>query len=305
MAVEAETLNASTFVTPLWLREQGADARILIIDCRFVLAQPEAGFESYQSGHIPGAKYAHLERDLSGPAGLHGGRHPLPDREHFFAFLERVGVRNETLVIAYDEHGDMAPRLWWLMNYFGHERVAVLRGGIAAWRAAGYPLATGSTQTAYEGGERAAGAGSPGGRRSPRSDLVIDYAGIRSMIGGALSGSHLVDARALPRYRGEYEPIDPVPGHIPTAVCFSWEDTAALISGEDSEARLRERFAPLLDGGEIVVYCGSGVTACTNLLALHSLGVTAKLYAGSYSDWCSYPDNPIAKGDDAAGGRES
>ncbi len=288
----------SAFVTPFWLQEQGVGAEIAIIDCRFRLGESEAGFTAYQSGHIPGAAYAHLEKDLSGPVKIHGGRHPLPDGKTFSAFLERVGVRDETLVIAYDEHGDMAPRLWWLLNYFGHERAAVLRGGIAAWRAAGYPLASGGAHPGAAVGKRGAGAfGDLSTHRSPRSDLIVDHAEIRRLISAAPAAGHLVDARALPRYRGEYEPIDPVPGHIPSAVCFSWEDTAALIGGDNPEIRLRERFAPLLDGREIVVYCGSGVTACTDVLALHSLGVKAKLYAGSYSDWCSYPDSPLARGD--------
>lgn len=268
-------------VTPRWLYEHLQDDRLIVIDCRFALNNPALGEEQYRQEHIPGALYFHLERDLSGPKQTHGGRHPLPDPEALAARLSRAGIDESVTVIAYDDQEmSMAGRLWWLLRYLGHEKAAVLDGGFAAWKRAGYPV-TADVPT-------------PAPRTFvPRlqPDMLVDIRGVQERS----ERTALLDSRAGERYRGEQETLDPKAGHIPGALHFFYKDNLSADGTMLPPERLRERFAPL-DGQEIIVYCGSGVTACTNLLALHAAGRTdAKLYPGSWSDWCSY-DLPVAKG---------
>lgn len=272
-------------VSPDWLYEHLEDSHIVIVDCRFVLGQPAQGYDAYLEGHIPGALYFHLEHDLSGPKEAHGGRHPLPDSEELVRLFSQAGIDQETTVIAYDGQ-DMAyaSRLWWLLRYHGHEKVAVLNGGIAAWKSAGYPVSQEIP--------------SPKARTFiPRiqDDMLVTIDQVKERT----ASSSLIDSRAGERYRGEVETIDPKAGHIPGAVHYFYKDNLAADGTMLPEAQLKQRFVPLADNDEIIVYCGSGVTACVNLLALHLAGrPDAKLYAGSWSDWVSYPDNPIAQGDE-------
>ena len=271
-------------VTPEWLHDRLNDEKIIIADCRFVLNNPETGETAYRQDHIPGAFYFHLVRDLSGTKAEHGGRHPLPQPEKLAALFSSVGIDETVTVIAYDDQEmSMAGRLWWLLRYLGHDRTAVLDGGYAAWKRAGYAV-TAEMPAA-----------------SPRTfvprvqaHMLVDVNGVRNR--GA--DTVLLDSRAGERYRGEVETIDPVAGHIPGARHFFYKENLAADLTMKGPESLKARVAPFA-GKEIIVYCGSGVTACTNLLALHAAGRTdAKLYAGSWSDWISYPENSVATGEE-------
>ncbi|MDH6348970.1 MULTISPECIES: sulfurtransferase [Brevibacillus] len=271
-------------VTPQWLRDHRNDERIVIADCRFALSASEQGAEEYATDHIPGALYFHLNRDLSGPKQEHGGRHPLPDPAALAALFSQAGIDEHTTVIAYDDQEmAMAGRLWWLLRYLGHDRVAVLDGGYAAWKKAGYEV-TAEVPT-------------PQARTfvpQLRPDMLVSVEGVKNREPEAV----LLDSRAGERYRGEQEPLDPKAGHIPGARHFFYKDNLQADMTMLPAEQLRNRIADFAEQ-EIIVYCGSGVTACSNLLALHQAGRTdAKLYAGSWSDWVSYSDNPVATGEE-------
>ena len=271
-------------VAALLARENGK--RPLVVDCRFDLADPERGRREHEVGHLPGAVYAHLDEDLSAPrsADGSGGRHPLPSPQALAAALGALGVTEDRAVVAYDHgNGAVAARLWWLLRYLGHEAVAVLDGGFRAWQAAG---------GAVESGPVARRPGQFVGR--PRAALVTDAA-------GAASAPLLVDSRDGARYRGDHEPLDPVAGHVPGAVNrffgLNLDAQGRFLPAPD----LRRAFEELLgDTGpeSAVFYCGSGVTACHNLLAMDRAGLRmGRLYAGSWSDWCSDPARPVATGE--------
>lgn len=273
-----ETVSANVSVD--WLVAQLNNPHVVVVDCRFVLLQPEAGRQQYEVGHIPGAYYLDLNQDLSSPVGQHGGRHPLPDPPKLAAQLASMGIASEpepTLVIAYDDSRlGFAARLWWLLRYLGHDRVAVLDGGFAAWQAAGYPIT------------QAIPSARPGCFMPKlRPELVVDIETVKTR--KDLPGTVLVDAREPERYRGDREPIDPIAGHIPGAVNYPWQDVTDAAGNLRSTAEQQQRWADLQTAEEIIVYCGSGITACVNLLSLELAGMgTGKLYAGSWSDWCSY-----------------
>ncbi|MDX2232595.1 MAG: sulfurtransferase [Leptolyngbyaceae cyanobacterium bins.349] len=268
-------------VSVAWLHEHLHDPTVAIADCRFNLMQPESGRHQYQTAHIPGAHYLDLNQDLSSPVMPHGGRHPLPNPEIFAIKLRQMGVNSNpatpTLVVAYDDSRlAFASRLWWLLRYFGHDQVAVLDGGWAAWTAAGYPV------TAEVPDPQAGNFIS-----YPQSDRVVDMTQVKAR--KDLPTVALIDSREGDRYRGEREPIDPVAGHIPGALNYPWQDVTTEDGHLRSLAAQQARWQSLPTTDEIIVYCGSGVTACVNLLALELAGIeTAKLYAGSWSDWCSY-----------------
>jgi thiosulfate/3-mercaptopyruvate sulfurtransferase len=234
--------------------------RYAFIDCRWELSNPERGRELYLEGHIPGATFLDVERDLSSPAARPGGRHPLPEPAAFSQAAARAGISPETLVVAYDDGSSGgAARLWWLLRHFGHGDVALLAGGIGAWVG---PLVAGEEEI-----EPATFEPRPAEGDTVSADELERRLGEPGLV--------VVDARAPERYRGEVEPVDPVAGHIPGAVNVPY-----AAAGEIPEAVLSAR--------EIVVYCGSGVTACVDLLALARAGrPDAKLYPGSWSDWVS------------------
>ena len=254
----------------------------VIVDCRFSLADTELGRRNYLVGHIPGAIYAHLDHDLSGPPVTDAGRHPLPTPEALVQLFSRLGIGNQTQVVAYDDaNGMVASRLWWMLRYMGHEAVAVLEGGFPAWKAAGLPEQAGS-----EGAKTAVFTG------TPRHDWVVVKTDV-------LSVPLLVDSRAPDRYRGEIEPIDAVAGHVPGAVNFFYQRNWGE-GGYLAPAQLAAQFRDLLGNtpaDEAVFYCGSGVSACANLLALVHAGVgNGRLYVGSWSEWSSDPNTPKATG---------
>lgn len=265
---------------------------IVVIDCSFDLANPTAGREAYHQGHLPGAYYLHLDNELSGPKTGVNGRHPLPDAELLTARLRSLGVNDDTLVVAYDAQGAMyAARLWWLLRWIGHEASAVLDGGKAAWIAAGLPLEPGNTPDP---------APEAAGNLSLRSTLVptVDAA---TLVENLTAPTRLVvDARAPDRFRGENETIDPVGGHIPGAINRFFKDNLRPDGHFKSADTLRKEFGQLFAGtppAETVMQCGSGVTACHNLLALEVAGLTgAALYPGSWSEWSADPKRPVATG---------
>ncbi|PSB28957.1 sulfurtransferase [Stenomitos frigidus] len=270
----------SSVVSAAWLHDHLDDPQVAIADCRFSLMQPTLGQEQYQAGHIPGAVYLDLNQNLSSPIGKHGGRHPLPDVAQLASRLSTMGVHSSpepTLVVAYDDSRlAFASRLWWLLRYLGHDRVAVLDGGFAGWNTAGYPV----TQAVPP---PKAGTFVP----RPNPDQVVNIEAVKARNGS--SGVVLVDSREPERYRGEHEPIDPIAGHIPGAVNYPWQEVTDANGYALPLAAQRERWETVQSAEEILVYCGSGVTACANLLSLELAGIqTGKLYAGSWSDWCSY-----------------
>ncbi|WP_405112364.1 sulfurtransferase [Paenibacillus sp. FSL K6-1217] len=291
-------------VTKRWLLARLYEPEQTIVDCRFTLAQPEAGRESYEKEHIPGAVYLDLKLDLSGPEGEHGGRHPLPDPEVLAARLAKLGIGNDSRIVAYDdENGMNAARLWWLLRYLGHEQVFILEGGFSAWKADNYPVTdhqpvrVPSTFVANVQPQMLAGV--------DEVRLISEKtlrAGTNAGTGDSSSPSALpivIDSRANDRYRGMNETLDPVGGHIPGAVNYFWKDTQNADGSFKSAAELAEHFARLDKDREIIVYCGSGVTACPNVLALERAGFkNVRLYAGSWSDWISYEENPVATGDE-------
>lgn len=258
-----------------------------VFDCRYDLAKPGLGEQQYHEAHIPGALYAHLERDLSGQKTGKNGRHPLPEPTAFIAWLGRQGLKPTDQVVCYDAGGGAmaAARLWWMLRWIGHETVAVLDGGLAKWRAEGRPVTT----------EVPSFKASTYSARHPLPTVAVDVSEVEKHGRRKL----LLDARAPERYRGEKEPIDPVAGHIPGARNrYNVENLTADGTFKDA-AMLRRDFLQVLEDRppwEVVHYCGSGVSACHNLLAMEVAGLTGgKLYAGSWSEWSSDPKRPIGR----------
>jgi thiosulfate/3-mercaptopyruvate sulfurtransferase len=280
--------RSALLITPAELASRlDSDAPPVIADCRFALTDPGAGERAWAEAHLPGAHYLHLDRDLAAPRAALGGRHPLPDAASFAARMRAIGLSAGRLLVAYDDsRGAFAARLWWLARYFGHEAVRVLDGGWGAWRAAGLPVSA-ERSSATKGNFTA--------RPDPRR--FLDYEALQRR--RALGDVQLVDSRDPARYAGSEETIDPVAGHIPGACNLPW-GSATDADGRflDAEAQ-RRRWAGLRDGRALVVYCGSGVTACVNLLSLALAGhEDALLYPGSWSDWCARSDAPVARGAD-------
>ena len=264
--------------------------RVVVFDCSFDLTNPAAGRDSYQQGHIPGAYYLHLDNELSGPKTGLSGRHPLPDAELFAARLRVLGVDDDTLVVAYDGQGSMyAARLWWMLRWIGHAAALVLDGGRNAWVAAGLPLEHGATTEPEIGGNLT--------RRASLVKTVDADALVANLSQPSLL---VVDARAADRFRGENETLDPVGGHIPGAANRFFKDNLTADGYFKPADQLRADFGQVFAGkapAQTVMQCGSGVTACHNLLALEVAGLTgAALYPGSWSEWCADPKRPVATG---------
>ncbi len=263
------------------------DPQLVVFDCRHDLMQPDAGARAYAQSHVPGARFAHSDKDLSGPKTGKTGRHPLPAPETFMAWLGRNGVDSGKQVVAYDHAGGAsATRLWWMLRWLGHDRVAVLDGGWEAWTAAGAPVTSrlpAITPTTFTG--------------SAHDNWVgVEY--VQSHLGDP--DVVVVDARAPERYRGETEPIDPVAGHIPGARNRLYKNNLDAAGHFKPAEVLRSEFTALLAGkrpDQIVHQCGSGVSACHNILAMEIAGLPgSRLYPGSWSEWCADPSRPIEKG---------
>lgn len=269
-----------------------------IFDCRYELTDPEHGERLYLEGHIPGAQYINLERDLSARPDGRNGRHPLPSTNDLAKVFSSWGIDKETQVVAYDARGGgFAARLWWSLRYLGHVDVAVLNGGYPEWIRNGYPVNKGRET-------RSAASFLP----EVHEEMLVDYNDVArdsnspELLGAAIEDSEkavrLIDSRAPERYAGLVEPYDPIAGHIPGAINRDWTLNLDPEGKFKSQPSLRSAFNSILDErrpSEAIVYCGSGVTACHNILAMEYAGLTgARLYAGSWSEWCSNPDRPVA-----------
>ncbi|GAB3384254.1 sulfurtransferase [Azotobacter armeniacus] len=284
-------MSHAQLLSPAQLAARLDQPELRILDCRFVLEDPAYGARSYAQEHIPGARFADLEHDLSGPVqkGM-TGRHPLPDPALLIERLRAWGIDNASPVVLYDDGpGAFAARAWWLLAWLGkRDGVFLLDGGLNAWRAASLPLTAELTAPA---------AGTFQGQ--PDASLLVDAQRLLARFGDARLT--LLDARALPRFRGEVEPLDPVAGHIPGARCAPFTENLGADGRFLPAEQLRERFAGLLGErpvDQLVAYCGSGVTACHNLFALSLAGYPlAPLYAGSWSEWLTDRSRPIATGD--------
>jgi thiosulfate/3-mercaptopyruvate sulfurtransferase len=264
------------------------DAAVAIVDCRFDLARPQWGAAAYAEAHIPGALFADMEKDLSDPVTPTTGRHPLPNVERFAETLGRWGIDDRMQVIAYDQdNGAPASRLWWLLRYLGHTRVAVLNGGFAAWRAAGLPVTS-------EVRNRASRTFTVRLQKS----AVVTTSEVEATLGK--DEMTLVDARGADRFAGQNETIDPIAGHVPGALNHPFSRNLGASGRFLDAAELRARWDKTLNGepaDDVVAMCGSGITACHNLLALEVAGLPgARLYAGSWSEWIRDPQRPIETG---------
>lgn len=256
----------------------------VVVDCRFSLTDTEAGRRAYLAGHVPGAVYAHLDEDLSNPPATDNGRHPLPPPEILRARFGQMGIGNGTQVVAYDDmNGGIASRLWWMLRYMGHEAVAVLDGGWQAWAAADLSQEAGKVrnETAVFHGE-------------PRREWLVTMDEVPSL-------PLLVDSRDPARYRGEFETLDPQAGHIPGAVNFfferNWGEDGRYLPSEQIRAQLQGLLGDT-PPSQATFHCGSGVTACVNLLAMAHVGLgNGRLYVGAWSEWSRTPGKPVATGD--------
>lgn len=263
----------------------------VVIDSRFSLERPELGFELYLQGHIPSARYAHLDRDLSGKITAATGRHPLPSPNDFLACLERWGIDDSTHVVAYDQTGGaFAARLWWLLRWIGHEQAYVLDGGFDAWVTKGETITSELPFVVPTTLPRPA---------QPCKEMWVTTEELKAEL--TMGKTLLIDARDNRRFRGEIEPIDAVAGHIPGAVNIPYLGNMKEAGGLLDVSQLRSRFANvlgLLDSSSVVHTCGSGVTACHNVLAMEVAGLPgSRLYAGSWSEWIRDPNNPVAGGE--------
>lgn len=266
-------MSAPLFIEP----SEVATFKGVILDCRFALSAPDKGREEFEQGHIPSAHHLDLEAHMTGDIAKHGGRHPLPDPQSFVQTLASLGIDHKVQVLVYDDSSyAFSARAWWMLRALGYRQPTFIKGGYAAWLEAG--------------GIPQRGASEPTPVVPPAAlakwPLCCDRDGLRSLRSSELV---LVDAREAERYRGEHEPIDPIAGHIPGAINKSWKANLGPDGHFLSEVALREQWQDCIDKPVIAVYCGSGVTACVDLLALAILGRDDPwLYGGSWSDWCSY-----------------
>ena len=260
----------------------------IVCDCRHDLVDTEAGRRAYRESHVPGARFVHLDQDLSAPLTGRNGRHPLPDPERFARRVGELGISNSSQVVAYDASGGYyAARMWWMLRWIGHESAAVLDGGWDAWRKAPHPIT--DQIPAIKAARFTARA---------RTGLALDANSVAACLGKR--GPLLLDARAPDRYRGENETLDPVGGHIPGAINRFFRLNLEADGRFKAATILRKEFTELLGNnasGQVTHYCGSGVTACHNLLAMEIAGLAgSRLYPGSWSEWCSDPSRPVATG---------
>lgn len=286
----------STLITPEQLHTlQQSGAPLMVFDCSFDLANPPLGEAQFAEVHIPGAVYVHLDRHLSAhdkASGVSGGRHPLPQREDFARTLQELGFSNQMQAVVYDRNGcNYCVRMWWMLQWLGHEAIAVLDGGLQGWQAAGYAIEAGIS-----------GATVPAATAFEIGDSKVELVARQEVVQGLDDpGCILVDSRGAPRYRGDVEPMDPVAGHIPGALNRPFTDNLGSDGRFKPAQVLRQEFDALLQGcncQQVTVYCGSGVSATPNVLAMRIAGLPpVRLYAGSWSDWCSaHPPLPAERG---------
>ena len=274
----------SNIVNANWLKENLNNEKLVIVDCRFDLMDKNYGKNSYEKSHIENAVRVDIETQLSAPVTTHGGRHPLPSIEDLKSTFENIGISNDSIVVAYDE-GDLSgpARLWWILKYLGHKEVYVLDGGIDSFKEAGGKVTT--NETTVEKGNFEV---------NLNEDMRVDMEYVKNRLHN--KDIAIVDCREHRRYIGEFEPVDKKAGHIPSALNYFWmdilnknDDKLTIKSDED----LKKHFKELNNYDEVIIYCGSGITASPVSLALNEANIPHKLYAGSFSDWISYDDNEV------------
>ena len=274
------------FVDSRWLMDNIDDENLIILDARASLSDPLEGERSYYESHIKGAHFVSLEKVSTGNLDTHGGRHPLPDLKKFLQNMKDLGINNSSKIVIYDDGTiAMASRLWWLLKYIGKKDVYILEGGIEDFKAKGGTISS-DIATVKEEGDL-----------SLKIDetMLVDMDYIKKKIYD--EDTAIVDARAYKRYIGEYEPLDPIPGHIKNALNYPWTELVKdgkIIDLEDA----KEKFKDLQDYKEVLVHCGSGITGIVSLLVLDEIGIESTLYPGGYSDWISYDENEVVLGEE-------
>lgn len=274
----------NNIVSPLWLKDNLNNKKIVIVDTRFNLMDKEYGKRSYESSHIKGAVRVDIETQLSSEVKKHGGRHPLPSIKELKKTFENIGISNDSIVVAYDE-GDLSgpARLWWILKYLGHEKVYVLDGGINEFIKIGGEVSD-EVPSITKGNLNI----------NINESMKVDMEYVRNSINK--DNIAIIDSRENVRYIGEFEPVDKKCGHIPSALNFFWMDILDQNEGKitlKNKSDLERHFEKLKKFDEVIVYCGSGITACPNSLALNEVGINNKVYTGSFSDWISYDDNKV------------
>lgn len=276
-----DTLPDGPLVTPQWLKEHLHEPWLMVADCRYDLFDHELGSRSYGMAHIPGAFFLNMEKDLISEVQEHGGRHPLPNPADFTETMNRIGFTPAKVVIAYDNDGSGAARLWWMLNYYGHSKVRILNGGYPLWEEMGYEV----TKEIPVGGN--------GDFHIAENRMILAR---MEDVRNARDTGDIVDSRIWDRYIGKFEPIDFKAGHIPGAINIPYTEAIeekALFKNEDE---LKEIFSR--SSSTPIVYCGSGVTSCVSFVAMRIIGLDPRLYAGSFSDWISYSHNEVITGPD-------
>lgn len=274
----------TNLVSANWLKENLNNEKLVIVDCRFNLMDKQYGKRSYEEGHIKGAVRVDIETELSSEVKEHGGRHPLPNIEELKNTFENIGINNDSIIVAYDE-GDLAApsRLWWILKYLGHDKVYVLNGGINEFKEISEEI-TQEIKSIKKGNFKV----------EINEDMRVNMEYVKERL--YKDNVAIIDSRENQRYKGEFEPVDKKAGHIPSALNYFWMDI--LNKDKDklslkSKEELENYFETLKNYDEVIVYCGSGITACPNSLALSEAGVKHKVYAGSFSDWISYEENEV------------
>ncbi len=284
-------MSYTSFVSTHVLAEHLGDPDWIVFDCRFTLTAPEVGREHYLHDHVEGARYAHLDNDLSSSITPTTGRHPLPDKDQFVQWLRENGVTNNSQVVVYDESfGAVAGRLWWLLKWAGHDAVALLDGGYPKWRREG-------NKTSHELPEV-----TPSNFQANfRDDMIVSSDDVLEFVNGN-NKIVLIDARAEERFSGDIEMLDKVAGHIPGAINFPFEDNLDMGGDFLSVEELKEQFNDLMKDSspdKVIHMCGSGVTACHNIIGMEAAGLAgSKLYVGSWSEWITDSSHPIATGEE-------
>ena len=271
------------FVTTDWLKDNLKSENLVIFDVRYELGNEDYGQEEYDKGHIEGAVFVPMEDILTGEVKAHGGRHPLPDLNDFASNMERLGVDDGKTVVVYDD-GElaMAGRLWWMLKYIGKTEVFILKGGIKEWKEKGYGVSI----------DRVKPVRGKVLTTSIDAEMIADVEDVRKAI--ARDDQVIVDSRTPDRYRGEIEPIDRIPGHIPSAVNYPWTELVEELGDIDHE-RLAAHYSGLGGYDRILVHCGSGITGTVNIMFMDEVGIEPVLYLGGYSDWISYEENEIVR----------
>lgn len=280
-----EVLILKNIVDAQWLLDNFNNDRLVLLDCRFDLNDREYGEKEYKKSHIKGAYYVDLEKDLTGNKKEHGGRHPLPEIDKFIERMQSLGINNNSIIVIYDD-GDLpaASRLWWMLKYIGMDRVYVLESGFNQWKKKGLET-TDEIPMVRSNGKLDI---------NIQSHMICDIKAVKESMGN--KNAVIIDSRAKDRYLGIVEPIDKRGGHIPGALNYFWKD----IFNDNkikNEKELRLKFKELSEYEKIIIHCGSGITACPNIIAMDEIGIKPVLYLGGWSDWVSYDENQAIKGE--------